>query len=329
VVGILLASLFGPEGATQSTLILWLAGVSVVVLLFVLVFVGGRTATQHVTKPMADVMVAADALAAGDLSARVPVPKRSRFGRFGRLTRSFNRMAEELEAADERRRQLTADVAHELRTPLHVIQGNLEGILDDVYQPTTEHVEATLEETRFLARLVEDLRTLSLAEAGQLPLALEEVDPAELVTDVATTFSGPAQVAGIGLRTEVAEGLPSLTVDPQRLEQVLTNLAGNALRHTSRGGTITLGAQPIDGGVRLVVRDTGVGIPPEDRPHVFDRFWRGDRSRSHADGAGAGLGLAIARQLVEAHGGRISVESVVGQGSTFTVDLPAHDFEDF
>ncbi|MBU1877646.1 MAG: two-component sensor histidine kinase, partial [Chloroflexi bacterium] len=198
-----------------------------------------------------------------------------RAGRFRRLARSFNRMAQELEAADERRRQLTADVAHELRTPLHVIQGNLEGILDGVYEPTPAHIEATLEETRFLARLVEDLRTLSLAEAGRLPLALEAVDPAELVADVATTFSGPAQVAGIDLRTDIAAGLPALTADPQRLEQVFTNLVANALRHTPRGGTITLVAQPIDGGVCLVVRDTGVGISPEDLPHIFDRFWRG------------------------------------------------------
>jgi signal transduction histidine kinase len=320
VVGILLASLFGPEGATQSTLILWAAGLSVVVLLLVSALLAGRFATRRVAAPLADVMAAADALAAGDLSARVPEP---RVGRFRRLARSFNRMAEELEAADARRRQLTADVAHELRTPLHVIQGNLEGILDGVYEPTTEHIEATLAETRFLARLVEDLRTLSLAEAGQLPLAREPLDPAELVTDVATTFSGPAQVAGVDLRTEVAADLPPLTADPQRLEQVLTNLVANALRYTPRGGTITLGAQPIEGGARLTVRDTGEGIPPEDLPYVFDRFWRGDRSRSHADGAGVGLGLAIARQLAEAHGGRITAESTVGQGSTFTVDLPA------
>lgn len=322
VVGILLASLLGPEGATQSTLILWLTGVSVAGLLFTAAIVAGRTATKRVAEPLADVMAAADALAAGDLSARVAEPRK---GRFRRLVRSFNRMAEELEAADERRRQLAADVAHELRTPLHIIQGNLEGILDDVYEPTPEHVEALLEEMRFLSRLVEDLRTLSLAEAGQLPLSLENVDPAELVTDVATTFSGPAQVVEIDLRTETDANLPELVADSQRLEQVLTNLVANALRHTPHGGVITLAAQHVDGCVRLVVSDTGVGIPPEELPHIFDRFWRGDRSRGHADGAGAGLGLAIARQLVEAHGGRITVESAVGQGSEFTVDLPVQD----
>jgi two-component system OmpR family sensor kinase/two-component system sensor histidine kinase BaeS len=231
-------------------------------------------------------------------------------------------MVEELAQADQRRRNLTADVAHELRTPLHIIQGNLEGVLDDVYQPTEEHIQATLEETRQLARLVEDLRTLSLAEAGQLPLVWEPVDVAELLADVHTSFSGQAEAAGIDLRVEIEGDLPTITGDVGRLDQVLGNLVANAIRHTPAGGGITLRAEPIDDGVRVHVRDTGEGIPAEDVPHVFDRFWKGDRARTRAEGTGSGLGLAIARQLVNAHGGAICVESERGKGTTFTIELP-------
>jgi two-component system OmpR family sensor kinase/two-component system sensor histidine kinase BaeS len=300
----------------------WIGGLGLALLL--LVVAGGMAARvfRRVATPLADVMAAADAVADGDLSVRVPVYGP---GEFSRLAASFNRMVEELERADQRRRNLTADVAHELRTPLHIIQGNLEGILDGVYEPTEEHVNATLDETRLLARLVDDLRTLSLAEAGQLPLTLESADVAELLADVGTSFSGQAEAAGIALRVET-QGDPSalrVTADVGRLDQVLGNLVSNALRHTSAGRSVTLWAKPVPGGVRIVVRDTGQGIPAEDLPFIFDRFWRGDRSRSHAGGAGSGLGLAIARQLIQAHGGRINVESKIGEGTTFTIDLPA------
>ena len=192
-------------------------------------------------------------------------------------------MVAELDLADQRRRTLTADVAHELRTPLQVIQGNLEGVLDGVYTATPEHIEATLAETRLLARLVEDLRVLSQAEAGQLPMAREPVDVGELLEDVATSFSGQAQAAGIDLTTTVER--PPLTVagDSGRLDQVLGNLVANALRHTPRGGWISLRAQGSNGTATIEVADTGEGIPPEDIPFIFDRFWRGDRARSTRD----------------------------------------------
>jgi signal transduction histidine kinase len=316
----LLTRLFGGEG--QTALFVWIEGCGLALALPLLALAVAALAFRHIATPLADVMAATDAIAAGDLGVRVPVPERGP-GDFGRLAQSFNRMAEELQRADQQRRNLTADVAHELRTPLHIIQGNLEGILDGVYQPTAEHIETTLDETRALARLVDDLRTLSLAEAGQLPLAWETVDVAELLADVRTSFSGQAEAAGVDLCLETDPPLPQISADAGRLNQVLSNLIANALRYTPPGGKITLRAEPGPGGIRIVVCDTGAGIPPEDLPYIFDRFWRGDRSRSHAGGAGSGLGLAIARQLVQAHGGRIGVESQPGEGTTFTIELAA------
>jgi two-component system OmpR family sensor kinase/two-component system sensor histidine kinase BaeS len=284
----------------------------------------GVRAFRSIATPLADIMDAADAVAGGNLQVSVQ-ERGSR--EFRQLVRSFNRMTEELERTDQQRRNLTADVAHELRTPLHIIQGNLEGILDGVYQPTPEHLEATLEETRLLARLVDDLRTLSLAESGQLPLVREPVDVGDLVADITTSFSGQAETAGVELRSVqcgVRNGDPPLLVigDAGRLDQVLSNLVANAIRHTHAGGSITLAAEAKDSRVYITVEDTGEGIAPEDLPFIFDRFWRADRSRSHSGGAGSGLGLAIASQLVKAHGGEIKVASTLGRGTTFTVELP-------
>ncbi|MCI0393670.1 MAG: ATP-binding protein, partial [Chloroflexi bacterium] len=319
VLALLLTRLFGGDGPTA--VLVWLGGCSLALALPLLAVGLAVRAFRGIAVPLADVMAAADAVAGGDLSVRVQEDGR---GEFGRLAHSFNHMVKELERAEQQRRNLTADVAHELRTPLHIIQGNLEGILDGVYEPTAEHLNATLDETRLLARLVEDLRTLSLAEAGQLPLRREPVDVGELLADVGVSFSGQAEQAGIELRIETNGDSPALTVtaDAGRLDQVLGNLMANALRHTPPGGRIALSAEPAHDGVRITVRDTGEGIPPEDLPYIFDRFWRGDRSRSHAGNAGAGLGLAIAQQLVQAHGGRIAAASEPGQGTTFTIELP-------
>jgi two-component system, OmpR family, sensor histidine kinase BaeS len=307
-----------------AVLLLVVCGLPVVVTLFSAL--AGGLAFRRIGTPLADVMAAADAVAEGDLSVRV---REEAPGEFGQLARSFNRMTAELSRAEQQRRSLTADVAHELRTPLHIIQGNLEGILDGVYQPTSEQIQATLEETRLLARLVTDLQTLSLAEAGQLPLHRERVLATDLLQDVAASFSGPAAQAGVDLSVQVEEGTGNLeiNVDPDRIDQVLSNLVSNALRYTQEGGQIVLRVEPstqIDEagqGVRFTIKDNGTGIPAEDLPFIFDRFWRGDRARTRGEGAGSGLGLAIARQLVQAHSGRIKADSTPGLGTTFTIDL--------
>lgn len=297
----------------------WAVALLVTLALPIVALMVVRAVFRSLLVPLSDLVSAADAVAGGDLSVRVDESGR---GGLGRLVRAFNHMTAELELTDRRRRNLTADVAHELRSPLHIIQGNLEGVLDGVYEPTTAHIEATLAETRALARLIEDLRVLSLAEAGELPLAHETVDITDLLADVQTSFSGQAEVASVDLRVETPSEKLSVRGDAGRLDQVLSNLVGNALRFTPAGGEIVLSARAQPGGVQITVRDTGQGIAEKDLPYVFDRFWKGDAARNRGAG-GSGLGLAIARQLVRAHGGTIEVSSEVGKGSRFTVTLPA------
>jgi two-component system OmpR family sensor kinase/two-component system sensor histidine kinase BaeS len=275
----------------------------------------GRFTARRLTQPLSETMKAADALAAGDLSARVPLEGS---GEFRHFARSFNRMAEALETADRQRRELLADIAHELRTPLTVIQGNLEGVRDGVYGATPEQLDLVLDETQKLGHLVDDLRLLTLAEAGQLPLDLQILDVSQLLADVRDAFACQAREAGIALNAEIPGTPPPLRADPQRMGQILGNLVTNALRHTPPGGEVTLGTEvhPGGGGIRFWVSDTGEGIAAEDVPRIFDRFWRADPARSHESGAGSGLGLAIAKSLVEAQGGRIWAESEVGRGTT-------------
>jgi signal transduction histidine kinase len=311
-------------GSHEIALFVWIGGCGLALALPILAFTIGGRAFRSITTPLAEVMTAADAVAEGDFTVRVAESGKRR-NQFAQLARSFNRMTEELQRSDQLRRNLTADVAHELRTPLHIIQGNLEGVLDGVYDPTDEHIEATLEETRMLARLVDDLHILSQAEAGQLSLHMEVVDVTELLADVETSFGGQAAIKNIDLDVSI-EGKPAelmVSGDVDRLDQVLSNLVVNALRHTPQGGQVSLQAQRHDGDVHIIVADTGEGIAAEELPYIFERFWRGDVSRTHIDGAGAGLGLAIVKQLVDAHQGTIDVTSTPNAGTHFTISIPA------
>ncbi|GAB4567261.1 MAG: hypothetical protein Fur0017_07660 [Anaerolineales bacterium] len=270
-------------------------------------------------KPLGDMFNAIDSVAEGNLSVRVSENKSDMFSE---LIKRFNKMLEELERAEQQRRNLTADIAHELRTPLHIIQGNLEGIIDGVYQPTPEHINNTLDETQLLARLVEDLQTLSLAEAGQLPLHPTRFLLADLLADLTSSFSAQAASHSVDLTTRAKDPTQEITADYDRLNQVLSNLISNALRHTPSGGKISVETESIQGGersARIQVKDSGAGIASEDLPFIFDRFWRGEKSRTNR--TNSGLGLAITKQLVLAHGGEIKVESELGKGTTFIIEI--------
>jgi two-component system OmpR family sensor kinase/two-component system sensor histidine kinase BaeS len=280
--------------------------------LAVVFFVVSR-AVQRGVRPMRAVMDAADRVAGGDYGVRVaehgspPVQA---------LARSFNAMTERLQHADRLRRDLMADVAHELRTPLSVLQGRLEGLLDGVYPRDDRELQALLDQTHVLARLIEDLRTLALSDAGVLRLQPEPTDLVALVRDVVAGFEPEAHREGAALAVTTGLAAGDLEIDPLRIRQVLANLLSNAIRHTPAGGAITVSIDAVDGGVAVAVADAGEGIPPEDVPRIFDRFYKGAASR------GAGLGLTIARRLVVAHGGEIAASSRPGQGTTVRFVLP-------
>ncbi|MGC8878682.1 MAG: sensor histidine kinase [Anaerolineae bacterium] len=292
------------------------ASVAMVIALVLGVFLARR-----LSQPLRELTAATRAMARGELEQRVPVRSRDELGE---LATAFNQMSADLAHAHQMRRQMTADIAHELRTPLTVMVGYLEALRDGVLKPTRERFEAMYQEARHLERLVEDLRILSLADAGELSLNREAVSPRLVLEQAATIYRHQAEQQGISLEVSLEDGLPDIYVDPDRIAQVLGNLITNAIRYTPTGGRITMSAAHRGDNVVLRVQDTGSGIAPEDLPHVFDRFYRGDRARQSSGGE-SGLGLAIARSIVEAHGGSIAVESVPGQGSTFTMTLPRAD----
>jgi signal transduction histidine kinase len=263
--------------------------------------------------PLGDLIDAAESVEAGNYGVRV----RARGPRELRsLATAFNSMSGRLESSERERRRLLADVTHELRTPLTIMQGNLEALLDGVYPADPAHLEPILDETRVLSRLVDDLRTLSLAEAGALTLHREPTDVAQLLTDSVASFRTQADAAGVELAVKIDGMLPQAEIDPLRMREVLSNLLSNALRYTPRGGTVRVEASVADGRLRVAVRDSGKGIAAEALPHIFDRFYKSDESR------GAGLGLAIAKSLVVAHGGEIEATSEVGHGTDMRFTLP-------
>lgn len=289
----------------------------------ILALVLGSLLFRQIISPLRALSQSARAIAGGDLGQRVAVRSDDEIGQ---VARSFNRMAENLAETDIQRRNMMADIAHELRTPLTVVQGNLEALMDGVYDLTPENVAGIHKQTVVLTRLVADLRDLALAEAGQLRLERKLLSLADVISQVTEGLDVQAREKEVTLKFEVAAELPKVHADEQRIAQVLFNLMSNALRHTPAGGTIMVSAElraehPLKGRVLVSVRDTGAGIPPEDLPHVFERFYRADRSRTRSTG-GSGLGLTIAKQIVEAHGGQIWTQSWLGAGSTFGFSLP-------
>ena len=291
------------------------------------VVVGGLVAllaaalfSRRVLRPVDTLTAAARRMGRGDLRQRVPVSARDEIGQLGL---AFNAMAAGLERTERLRRQMVTDIAHELRTPLTNLRGYLEALRDGVYAPSPETLALLHEEAVLLAQLVDDLQDLTLAEAGQLSLRREPVRVADALVRAQQALLPQAEDKGVQLRVEPpATALPDVLADDRRLGQILRNLIANALRHTPPGGEVVLSATTSPEGVEVAVRDTGEGIAAEHLPHVFERFYRADASRARTTG-GAGIGLAVVKQLVEAHQGRVGVQSTPGEGSTFRFTLPA------
>lgn len=283
----------------------------------------GLVLARGLVSPINRLAKAAHQIARGDLQQRVPITGSTEIAA---LAGAFNTMTSSLEQAEQLRQQLVADIAHELRTPLSVIQGNLQAMLEGVYPLEPAELAIIYDETLLLSRLVADLRELAQADAGQLRLNLQPVDLSPLVEHAVAVFAEQAEAANVHINTNVVENLPPVLADGDRVRQVLHNLLLNALRYTPVGGAITISAALATSAdyIEVSVADTGSGIAEEDLPHVFGRFWRADRSRAR-DRGGSGLGLAIVERLVVAHGGRIGVESTLGEGSRFWFTLPVPD----
>jgi two-component system OmpR family sensor kinase len=279
--------------------------------------------SRSLSAPLQRLAWAARAVARQDFSQRVEARGSAEMAD---VAQAFNEMANALEQAEQQRKNLVADVAHELRTPLTVLQGNLRAILDDVYALDKAEVSRLYDETLLLSRLVDDLRQLALADAGQLELNVQPTALGTALRLATDSLAVPADAQQVTMEVEALPELPMVQADPDRLAQILHNLLANALRHTPAGGRITVRATATGIEAQVEVRDSGEGIAPEDLPHIFDRFWRADRARSRDSQAAprTGLGLSIAQTLVEAHGGRIWAESAPGDGATFRFTLPMY-----
>lgn len=306
----------GPEAdffnrVTQATIYSALAATGTALLL-------GVVLARTLTHPIRDLTDATQAVAKGALGHQVAVRSRDELGT---LATSFNHMSADLAHASTLRRQMTADIAHDLRTPLSVILGYTEALRDGMLPPDQETFDTMHTEAQHLQHLIDDLRTLSLADAGELRLVRQSIAPQALLERAVAAHRAHAQERGVSLTMDAAVDLPVVDVDTERMAQVLGNLISNALRYTPSGGTITLAAQRCGDEVCLRVQDTGSGIAPEDLPYIFDRFYRVDSAREQT--GSSGLGLAIAKGIVEAHGGHITADSTLGQGTTFTIMLPA------
>jgi signal transduction histidine kinase len=286
----------------------------------VLALLLGIIISRTLTRPIRELTQATHAISEGDLSQQVPVRTKDELGE---LAQAFNKMSTELSRSVNARKQMTADIAHELRTPLSLILGHAEAVHDGVLPPTRENFEIIREEATRLEHLVNDLRTLSLADAGELTISPQVIEPERLVNEVASLYQYETRKKNITLNLDVASPLPAIEVDPGRMTQVLTNILDNATRHTPEGGSITLRARQIGTNVELSVQDSGPGVPAEVLERIFERFYRTDSSRQRdGDMGGSGLGLAIARSIVQAHGGQLSAESEPEQGLKIIISLP-------
>ncbi|NUQ38522.1 MAG: HAMP domain-containing histidine kinase [Caldilineales bacterium] len=326
IVGHLLFSTF--EGATQlrespeSAFLarvrqaIWLGAVAAIGVALLL----GAGLARGITRPLRALTAATQRVAQGELGLQV---EPGADDELGELTRSFNQMSHDLAEASRLRRQMTADIAHDLRTPLTVILGYTEALAEGKMSGQPAIYDAMHEEAQHLQHLIEDLRTLSLADAGELRLQRQPCSPRRLLERILAAHRLQAEQQGVRLHLIAAEDLPDIDIDPDRMTQVLNNLVSNALRHTPAGGEIALAAEGGPANVRLTVRDTGAGIPAADLPHIFERHFRGDKARGQ-DASASGLGLAIVKSLVDLHGGEIGVSSASDQGATFTITLPSH-----
>ncbi len=299
-----------------SYLLLWGSLVAVVIALVITFFLSRR-----ILSPVKALTLAARQLGKGDFSQRVMIKDKSEVGE---LAQAFNMMAENLERDEQLQRNMVADIAHELRTPLSNLKGYLEAIRERVVEPDEKTIRSLDEEASLLSRLVNDLQELSLAEAGELKMVIQPEDIAELINQTVIAVQAQASAKGLSVSIDLPDELPSVNIDSQRIGQVLLNLLENALAHTGKGDAVTVTAREQGKWVEVTVSDTGEGIPSEDLPNIFDRFYRVDKSRTRATGS-SGLGLTIARRLVEAHGGKINAQSEPGKGSRFYFTIPVSE----
>ena len=278
----------------------------------------GIVLSRTITRPIRELTHATHAISEGDLTQKVQVRSKDEIGELGK---AFNKMSTELSRSVNTRKQMTADIAHELRTPLSLILGHAEAVHDGVLPPSKENFEIIREEAGRLEHLVDDLRTLSLADAGELTISLQPVDPGQLLQDIASLYKVRAQQKDIQLQLVIASHLSTLEIDPGRITQVITNILDNALRHTPQNGRIILSAKQFNEAVEIAISDNGPGLSPEDIDRIFERFYRADPSR-HREQGGSGLGLAIAKSIVQAHNGQISAESEAGKGLRVIIKFP-------
>jgi signal transduction histidine kinase len=284
----------------------------------VIALVMARWLARGMTQPLRDMAEAARRMETGDYSTRVYTTSRDEVGQ---LAAAFNRMSRELETLETSRRDLVANVSHELKTPITAIRAHLENLLDGVEEPDNETLQVMLAQSERLGRLVEQLLDLSKLESGDVPLRREQVALAPLVAQVMSEIQVASADRDVEVSSALPDDLPPIEADAERVHQVIFNLVDNAVRFTPEGGEVRIEAQRHNGAVEVRVADTGVGIPAEALPRLFERFYRVDAARARGDG-GTGIGLAIARSVVEAHGGTIRAESEPGHGSTFSFDLP-------